>query len=82
MRQQVPVDSCADDADVAHLLSDDPPPQTELIIGLVGAVGIDLTGLVSELGFILSEFGYRTHDLHLTNQLSGLDWDYNLVKEP
>ncbi len=59
-----------------------PPPQTELIIGLVGAVGIDLDSTINELGSVLSEFGYRAHNLHLTDQLAALKWDFKLEQEP
>jgi len=60
----------------------DPPPQTELIIGLVGAVGINLNAVVAELKFVLSRFAYGVHDLHLTDQLSALEWDFKLTTEP
>jgi deoxycytidylate deaminase len=59
-----------------------PPPQTELVVGLVGAVGIDLNSFVDELGYVLSGFAYRVHDLHLTDQLGDLEWDYDLVDDP
>lgn len=61
---------------------DDPPPQTELVIGLVGAVGINLKAVVAELKFVLSRFAYQVHDLHLTDQLSALDWSWPLVQGP
>jgi deoxycytidylate deaminase len=63
-------------------LPSQPPPQTELIIGLVGAVGIDLDSVVSELGSVLSGFDYRAHNLHLTDQLRALRWKYKLISEP
>jgi cytidine deaminase len=63
-------------------LAPEPPPQTELVIGLVGAVGIDLDQFVDELGAVLSGFDYRLHNLHLTDQLSALKWDYELTPEP
>jgi deoxycytidylate deaminase len=63
-------------------ISPDPPPQTELVIGLVGAVGIDLKGLADELGFVLSRFAYRPHDVHLSEQLPALDWKYELHETP
>lgn len=59
-----------------------PPPQAELVFGLVGAVGIDLGSLVSELSYVLSGFAYRAHDIHLTDQLSELDWDCELEQGP
>ncbi len=58
------------------------PSQTELVIGLVGAVGIDLNAIVDELSYVLSGFAYRAHDLHLTEQLRELDWDYELDEDP
>lgn len=64
---------------------ENPPkaPQTELIIGLVGAVGIDLTAIVTSLKAVLSGFDYRCHDLHLTDLLRDLDWtDVPLIEEP
>lgn len=56
--------------------------QAELVIGLVGTVGIDLGSFVAELRYILSEFDYRAHDLHLTDQLRALEWKNGLVEEP
>jgi cytidine deaminase len=58
------------------------PAQTELIIGLVGAVGINLDAFIDELGYVLSGFAYRAHSIHLTDQLRELDWDEELVEEP
>lgn len=58
------------------------PAQTELVIGLVGAVGIDLNAVVTELKYVLSKFAYRGHDLHLTDQLGALDWEQPLIEEP
>lgn len=60
----------------------DPPPQTELVIGLVGAVGIDLDSFVGELRAVLSGFDYRSHNLHLTDQLQVLKWKSKLIAEP
>ena len=58
------------------------PPQTELVIGLVGAVGIDLDSFVGELRAVLSGFDYRSHNLHLTDQLPVLEWKSKLISEP
>jgi cytidine deaminase len=60
----------------------DSTPQTELIIGLVAAVGIDLVDVVTKLRSVLSGFAYRCHDIHLTDQLTDLDWNVRLRKEP
>jgi deoxycytidylate deaminase len=59
-------------------------PQTELVIGLVGAVGIDLKSVVTDLRYVLSGLGYRSHDIHLTEQLPHLKWRYRrkLREEP
>jgi deoxycytidylate deaminase len=59
-----------------------PPPQTELVIGLVGAAGIDLQSVTNDLRYVLSEFGYRSHDLHLTDQLPHLKWEYRRKLKP
>ena len=59
-----------------------PPPDDELIVGLVAAVGIDLEQLTAELRAVLSEFGYRSHDLHLTDVFSDFDWPAPLVDKP
>jgi deoxycytidylate deaminase len=59
-----------------------PSPQTELVIGLVGAVGIDLQSVTNDLRYVLSEFGYRSHDIHLTDQLPHLRWKYRRKLKP
>jgi cytidine deaminase len=59
-----------------------PPPDDELVIGLVAAVGIDLGELVTELRAVLSEFGYQSRDLHLTDAFGDLPWEEALVKAP
>lgn len=58
------------------------PPQTELVFGLVGAVGINLTAIFNELRAQLSEYEYIAHDIHLTDQLAELNWDQELLKGP
>jgi hypothetical protein len=58
------------------------PSQTELIIGLVGPVGIDLGAMYAHLAKVLTAFEYQCHDIHLSDQLRELDWDAPLVEEP
>src|SRR5436853_2118772 len=64
-------------------LKDQPwPAQTELVIGLVGAVGIELGEAYQTLAKLLTRYEYQCHDLHLSEQLKELDWDEPLVDEP
>src|SRR5271166_4155515 len=58
------------------------PPDDELIVGFVAAVGIDLEQLTAELRAVLSEFGYRSHDLHLTDVFADFEWPMPLVEKP
>jgi cytidine deaminase len=58
------------------------PSQTELVIGLVGPVGIDLGEVYDELAHVLSAFRYECHDIHLSDQLRALDWTEELVERP
>jgi hypothetical protein len=58
------------------------PSQTELVIGLVGPVGISLNGVFTTLAQVLTAFEYECHDIHLSDQLRELDWDQELVEEP
>lgn len=59
------------------------PSQSELVIGLVGPVGIDLTEVYRDLAQALSQYKYTSHEIHLTDQLRELDWeDPGLVEEP
>jgi cytidine deaminase len=59
-----------------------PPPDNELVIGLVAAVGVDLTAVAAELGERLAQFDYRSVDLHLTDGLKSFPWPEELVEEP
>lgn len=59
-----------------------PPDQSELVIGLVGAVGVDLSAIYSELQAVLTDFAYECFDLHLTDALGELDWDVETVDTP
>jgi deoxycytidylate deaminase len=62
--------------------SSDLPAQTELVFGVVGAVGINLDAFIDELSYVLSGFAYRALSIHLTDQLRDLDWDEQLLEEP
>ncbi len=58
------------------------PPDDELVIGIVAAIGIDMKALTAELQAVLSEFGYRSCDLHLTDAFADLPWPSPLVEKP
>lgn len=58
------------------------PSQTELVIGFVGAVGIDLGEVYRKLAAVLTDFEYQCHDVHLTDQLQDLDWECELKEAP
>jgi deoxycytidylate deaminase len=58
------------------------PSQTELVIGLVAAVGIDVGGIFTSLARVMTRFRYECHDLHLSDQLRDLDWQDRLVEAP
>jgi cytidine deaminase len=58
------------------------PPDSELVIGLVGAVGVDLGAVVGQLFAEFAQFRYRALDLHLTDAYEAFDWSDQLVKEP
>lgn len=58
------------------------PSQTELIIGLVGPVGVDLGAVYGQLAKVLTAFEYECHDIHLSDQLRELDWNESLVDGP
>lgn len=51
-----------------------PDPQTELFVGLVGAVGTDLLATEDLLGKVLAYYGYRTRQLRLSSYLKELNW--------
>lgn len=59
-----------------------PPPDNELIIGLVGAVGIDLEQICKSIEVVLTEFDYAAHPIRLSQTLGSLDWDQELIPEP
>ena len=63
-------------------LTVDPPPDDELVIAIVSAIGIDLQALTAELQAVLSDFGYRSFDLHLTDAFADLPWPEPLIEKP
>ncbi len=58
------------------------PPDSELVIGLVGAVGVDLGDVARTLLAEFAKFRYRAFDLHLTDTFDAFDWPDPLVEEP
>jgi deoxycytidylate deaminase len=52
------------------------------VIGLVGAVGVDLDAVSVQLRSELADFGYMAPDLHLTDAFSAFTWLVPLVSEP
>jgi deoxycytidylate deaminase len=56
--------------------------ETELIVGLVGAVGTDLPRVCKEIGLQLDRFGYKTTEVGLSALLHELEWDAALIDEP
>ena len=58
------------------------PPDSELVIGLVGAVGVDLSPVAVSLAAEFAEFRYRTVDVHITDVFDAFSWPTPLVDEP
>jgi cytidine deaminase len=58
------------------------PPDSELVVGLVGAVGVDLGAVARQLIAELAQFRYRGLDLHLTDAFDAFDWAEQLIEEP
>jgi deoxycytidylate deaminase len=58
------------------------PPDSELVIGLVGAVGVDLSPVAVSLGAEFAQFRYRTVDVHITDVFDAFTWPTPLVDEP
>jgi deoxycytidylate deaminase len=68
-------------------MSSDPQPpdaQTELFIGLVGAVGTDLHATEAVLKTVLAYYGYQSSVLRMSAYLKQLEWDppRDLPEEP
>jgi len=51
---------------------------TEIVFGIVGAVGTDLEMVTTELKVALNTFNYETHEVRLSALLAELDWDVEL----
>jgi hypothetical protein len=58
------------------------PPDSELVVGVVGAVGVDLGAVARQLIAELAQFRYRGLDLHLTDAFDAFEWAEQLVEEP
>lgn len=58
------------------------PAANELVIGLVGAVGIDLKRVGEFLSVVLNDFEYRVHEVHLSELLRALTWNESLPQGP
>jgi len=56
------------------------PPDSELVVGLVGAVGVDLGAVARQLTAAFAQFRYRAVDLHLTDAFSAFDWSSPLIE--
>jgi deoxycytidylate deaminase len=55
------------------------PSETELVIGLVGALGTDLTGVASKIEARLrAVFGYKTETVPVSGLMAELSWDRDL----
>lgn len=57
-------------------------PANELVIGLVGAIGIDLESVLRSITVVLTQFDYQVHDIHLSEQMRALTWDQELPTKP
>jgi deoxycytidylate deaminase len=62
--------------------ADELPSANEMVIGLVGAVGIDLERVAGFLSVVLNDFEYRVHDVHLSELMRALRWDEQLPAGP
>lgn len=49
--------------------------ETELVFGLVGALGTDMGRVTEQLHLALDQFGYRTSEIRLSTLLREVDWD-------
>lgn len=58
------------------------PPDSELVVGLVGAIGVDLDRVAQQLIGEFAQFKYRALDLHLTDSFDAFAWPKPLVDEP
>jgi deoxycytidylate deaminase len=58
------------------------PPSSELVIGLVGAVGTDLDLVSTDITLALDAYDYEVEEIRLSKLLSGLEWNEDLPSEP
>lgn len=58
------------------------PAQSELVIGLVGPLGVNLDDVARQTRKVLGEFDYQCHSIRLTDQLREFNWSQELVEEP
>jgi deoxycytidylate deaminase len=58
------------------------PRPTELVIGLVGAVGTDLDMVSTEVELALDAYGYKAKEIRLSSLLGELNWSEELPSEP
>jgi cytidine deaminase len=58
------------------------PPPSELVIGLVGAVGAELDLVATDIEIALNDYGYDAQEIRLSGLLADLDWDEELPTEP
>lgn len=58
------------------------PTDAELIIGIVARIGVDTTAVVKTLKDELSEYGYESEEIHVTDLLQGLKKPLNIVQKP
>jgi len=55
--------------------------ETELVFGLVGALGTDMDRVSEELHLALDHFGYRTTEIRLSKLLREVDWEDRLEED-
>ena len=55
--------------------------ETELVFGLVGALGTDMDRVSEELHLALDQFGYRTAEIRLSKLLREVDWEERLDED-
>ncbi len=57
------------------------PSSSELVIGLVGAVGTDLELVCTDISLALNAYDYDVEEIRLSRLLSGLDWGEDLSEK-
>jgi deoxycytidylate deaminase len=58
------------------------PTDAELIIGIVARIGVDTAAVVKAVKDELHEYGYSSHEIHVTDLLKRLNKSLNIVEEP